>query len=74
MFQKDMHISFLLDFYGDLLSESKREALDLYYNDDLSLSEISEALGISRQGARDAIKNGEKQLIDYETEFLNEQK
>lgn len=69
MFQKDMHISFLLDFYGDLLSDSKREALDLYYNEDLSLAEISDQMSISRQGVRDAVKKGEAQLIEFENKL-----
>ena len=63
MFKKDMHISLLLDFYGDILSDRKRE---LYYNDDLSLSEIAEISGISRQGVRDAIKKSEAELFELE--------
>lgn len=66
MFQKDMKISLLLDFYGELLTENKREALDLYYNEDLSLSEISAQMNISRQGARDSVKKGEALLLDFE--------
>lgn len=66
MFQKDMRISLLLDFYGDLLSEHRREALDLYYNEDLSLSEISVHMDMSRQGVRDLVKKGERQLEECE--------
>lgn len=66
MFQKDMKISLLLDFYGELLSEHKREAIELYYDDDLSLAEIAEQMDISRQGVRDLIKKGEAQLTEYE--------
>jgi len=61
-----MHISLLLDFYGDILSERRRELTSLYYNDDLSLSEIAEICGISRQGVRDAIKKSEAELLDLE--------
>ena len=67
MFEKDWKKSYLLDFYGEVLSPRKKEALDLYYNEDLSLAEIAEHLGISRQGVRDMIKKGEDEL-----EFLEE--
>ena len=66
MFQKDMKYSLLLDFYGDILSDRRRELIELYYNEDLSLAEIAEPLNISRQGVRDSIKRGEKQLLDLE--------
>lgn len=66
MFEKDLKIGFLLDFYGDLLSERKRTVLDLYYNDDLSLSEIAAEIGISRQGVRELMKKAEDELHFYE--------
>jgi len=69
MFKKDMQISLLLDFYGDILSERKRELTGLYYNDDLSLSEIAEISGISRQGVRDAVKKSEAELLDLEAKL-----
>ena len=47
MFEKDWKKSYLLDFYGDVLSPRKKEALDLYYNEDLSLAEIAEELNLS---------------------------
>lgn len=62
MFEKDWKKAYLLDFYGEVLSPRKKEALDLYYNEDLSLAEIAEHLGISRQGVRDMIKKGEDEL------------
>ncbi|MBO4725345.1 MAG: HTH domain-containing protein [Firmicutes bacterium] len=58
--------SLLYDFYGELLSERQKEVLTLRYEDDLSLAEIAEELGISRQGVHDALKNGEKALQRYE--------
>ena len=55
-------MGYLLDFYGEVLTQKQREMLHQYYNDDLSLSEIGENFGITRQGARDAIKHGETTL------------
>ena len=66
MFEKNLNIGFLLDFYGDVLTERRRDALDFYYNDDMSLSEIAEEMGISRQGVRDLIKKAEEELLFYE--------
>lgn len=63
---KDLSVAVLFDFYGDLLTEKQAQAIDLYYNEDLSLAEIASPLGISRQGVRDAIKRGEKQLRAFE--------
>ena len=66
MFEKDLNIGFLLDFYGDVLKDRRREALDLYYNNDMSLSEIAAEMDISRQGVRDLIKKAEEELLFYE--------
>ncbi len=63
---KNLEISILLDFYGEMLTEKQRNFLDLYYNEDLSLSEIAENEGITRQGVRDSIKRAEAQLFDME--------
>ncbi len=56
----------LLDFYGSLLSERQRDVMELYYNEDLSLAEIAEDIGITRQGVRDAIKKSESILAETE--------
>lgn len=64
-----MNIDFvvLLDIYGGILSKGQREALDLRYNADLTLSEIAEEMGgISRQSVNDFIKKGEKRLLELE--------
>lgn len=58
--------SMLLDFYGEMLTEKQRNCFDLYYNDDLSLSEIGENKEITRQAARDLITRAEKTLLEYE--------
>jgi predicted DNA-binding protein YlxM (UPF0122 family) len=63
---KNMKISLLFDFYGDMLTEKQRDVVELYYNDDLSLAEIAENEGITRQGVRDSIKRAESQLLDME--------
>ena len=54
------------DFYGDILTERQRELFDLYYNEDLSLAEIAENCGISRQGVRDVIVRAEAALPERE--------
>ena len=59
-------MTMLFDFYGDLLTERQKEFFDLYYNEDLSLSEIAENSGISRQGVRDVIVRAEGVMQDVE--------
>ena len=66
MFEKNLNIGYLLDFYGELLPERKRSVLDMYYNEDYSLAEIAEEIGISRQGVRNVIKKTEAELFFYE--------
>ena len=62
----NVEISILLDLYGETITEKQRLYLDYYYNDDLSLYEIAENEGITRQGVRDAIKRAETLLYDME--------
>ena len=66
MFEKNLAISDLLDTYSAVLSDRHRELLDYYYNQDLSLAEIAELVGISRQGVRDGIKKAEEELFFLE--------
>ena len=66
---KNYEMAFLLDFYGEMLTEKQRSFLEYYYNDDLSLSEIAENEGITRQGVRDAIKRAESQLLEMEAKL-----
>ncbi len=63
---KNLEVSFLLDFYGEMLTEKQREAVESYYFEDLSLAEIADNQGISRQGVRDAIKRSETLLFEME--------
>lgn len=69
MFQKNMNISFLLDFYGDVLGEKQRAVLELYYNEDLSLAEIAESENMTRQGVRHIVKKAEQELIFLENKL-----
>ena len=64
--EKNVEISILCQLYGKLLSEKQLEFIDDYYNNDLSLSEIAENHGITRQAVRDMLKKGEKKLFEYE--------
>lgn len=57
---KKIEISMLWQIYGALLTEKQKEYIDYYYNEDLSLAEIAQNDGITRQGVRDIIKKGEK--------------
>lgn len=63
---KNFEVAVLLDLYGAMLTVKQRDLVGCYYNDDLSLSEIAENEGITRQGVRDAIKRAETQLFDME--------
>lgn len=59
-------MALLFDFYGDMLTDRQKEFYDLYYNEDLSLAEIAENYGITRQGVRDVIVRGEAILTELE--------
>ena len=69
MFEKNMKVAYLLDFYADALDEHVGSVMKSYYEDDLSLSEIASCVGISRQGIRHLIKKGEEQLFFFEERF-----
>ena len=66
MDDKTLINTMLFDFFGDLLTVKQHEYFDLYHNEDLSLAEIAEKAGISRQGVYDIIKRAEKSLVDIE--------
>lgn len=59
----------LLDYYGEFLTDNQLKAMNLYLNDDWSISEIAEYLGISRQGAHDFIKKSKTLLLEYESKL-----
>lgn len=66
MKQSPVSYTLLFDFYGDLLPEKQRAYVDAYYNQDLSLAEIAENEGVSRQGVHDALSRAEAALTAYE--------
>lgn len=59
----------LYDFYGELLTDKQKSVYENYYLDDLSLAEISENVGISRQAVHDTIKKSDKQLEKFESKL-----
>ena len=67
--EKSIYINELYDLYGSLLTKKQQEMIELYYCDDLSLSEISEQFNISRNAVYDCLKKGIKQLENYEKEL-----
>ena len=64
--EKNVEVSMLLQIYGKMLTDKQYELLNDYYNNDLSLSEIAENVGITRQAVRDNLKKGENKLFEYE--------
>jgi len=66
---KNVEINLLLDFYGNLLTDRQKEVMTLYYEDNLSLTEIAEDLSISKQGVSDILKRSEKVLYDTESKL-----
>lgn len=65
-FNEITQVSLLYDFYGQLLTKRQREVMELYHEENFSLSEIADEFSISRQGVHDALKNAEKALQSYE--------
>ena len=66
---KNLDISVLLEYYGSVLTEKQREMVSYYYDNDLSLAEIAQNEGITRQGVRDTIKRAETQLFEMESQL-----
>lgn len=63
---KELGFVLLLDCYGDLLTEHQQNVMELYYCEDLSLAEIGNPMGITRQAVRSLIKRTEDILLNYE--------
>lgn len=64
-----LKVTLLYDFYGELLTKKQKQVYELYYQNDLSFSEIAEELHITRQGVRDQLLRTEKHLIEYEAKL-----
>lgn len=64
--ERNIELSCLLDYYGAFLTDRQRKLLDLHVNEDLSLGEIADGEGISRQGVHDALRRAEQQLMEME--------
>lgn len=61
--------SLLYDFYGNLLTDKKRSVMECYHEDDMSLAEIADEMGISRAAVHDSLKSAEAQLEQYESKL-----
>ena len=66
---KNLDYAFLLDIYGNILTDKQRSVMELYYWEDLSLGEISECEGITRQAVRDSVKRSEQIFEDFESKL-----
>ena len=66
MLEKTLKLGKLLDLYGGMLTDKQREAMDLYYNCDMSLAEVGEELSVSRQGVRDTLIRATNTLLELE--------
>lgn len=64
---KNLETAYLMDFYGNLLSDKQRDIMQMYYQEDLSLAEIAAECGITRQGVRDNIVRAQKELENFES-------
>lgn len=71
---KNVQIGLLCDIYGELLTEKQQNVIDLYYNENLSLAEVAEANGITRQAVKDSIAKGEKRLFRIRRKTWNYEK
>ena len=68
---KNLRVTVLFDFYGDMLTDKQKEVVDLYYNEDLSLAEIAAHSGITRQGVRDSISNSREVINSHIINYIS---
>ena len=68
--EEKIQISILLSLYGKLLTKTQQKYMDLYYNEDLSLSEIGENENITRQAVRTILVKSKNKLQEYEKDFF----
>ena len=66
MVEETFELALLFDYYGDLLTQKQKTCFDLYYNQDFSLAEIAQEVGISRQGVHDSLTRAEAALRNME--------
>jgi HTH DNA binding domain protein len=72
--------SMLFDIYGGLLTDKKKRVMEMYHEDDMSLSEIAEELEVSRAAVHDSLRSAERLLCSYEdklgilADFLRKEK
>ncbi|CVK17694.1 YlxM family DNA-binding protein [Sporomusa sphaeroides] len=69
MLNKVLRVGQLYDFYNALLTEKQRDCLNMHYLQDLSLAEIAEQFGVSRQAVHDILRRAEQTLEEYETKL-----
>ncbi len=66
MHEKNLEMALYYDVYCEFLTEKQKNIVDMYYNEDYSLSEIAKLLSITRQGVLDVLKRGEKKMLDMD--------
>lgn len=67
--EKAIYLSSLFDIYGELLTQKQQQIFKCYYFDDISLSEVAEINGISKQAVKDSLDKSEKLLLEYESKL-----
>ena len=71
---KNVEVAMLCDIYGEMLTKKQLDVIDLYYNENLSLAEVAEEVGITRQAVKDSIQKGERKLFRLRRKIRNYEK